>query len=133
MTPTPRSIPATAPLAEDPIPGLPKINWTEDLTFRLITELEKPEHCRILFGKQEKKDNTGKDTKIKVFRQITQALFPNTHPKHFKSMESRVRSKVDTYLISHYKVHVKRLRATGDGIRQDDDGETGPQQAILSK
>ncbi|KAF7422775.1 hypothetical protein PC9H_010934 [Pleurotus ostreatus] len=48
----PPSLPSTSPL---PIPAsLTKITWSQELTFVLILQMEKPENFRVLFGKQDK-------------------------------------------------------------------------------
>ncbi|KDQ30334.1 hypothetical protein PLEOSDRAFT_1101329 [Pleurotus ostreatus PC15] len=48
----PPSLPSTSPL---PIPAS-----TQELTFALISQMEKPKNFRVLFGKQDKDNRTGK-------------------------------------------------------------------------
>ncbi|KAJ8691299.1 hypothetical protein PTI98_010883 [Pleurotus ostreatus] len=53
----PPSLPSTSPL---PIPAsLTKITWSQELTFVLILQMEKPENFRVLFGKQDKDNEKG--------------------------------------------------------------------------
>ncbi|KAG9225547.1 hypothetical protein PLEOSDRAFT_1109809 [Pleurotus ostreatus PC15] len=124
----PPSLRSASPL---PIPALlTKITWTQELTFALISQMEKPENFRVLFGKQDKDDRTGKESKTKIHQSIARELFPQYagNPKFVKTLGEHVKGKIEQGLVSKYRLHVKRLRVTGDGVRDD---EQAPNEQTL--
>ncbi|KAI0075047.1 hypothetical protein K474DRAFT_1571235, partial [Panus rudis PR-1116 ss-1] len=97
--------------------------------FALLAELEKPENFKVIFG-PKKGENTSGDRKMKVFRRIGRAIFPGYAAFNETALAKRIKTKVEN-LRTVYKTLIKRLQATGNGVRQstvptsigDEDGE----------
>ncbi|KAG1880079.1 hypothetical protein F4604DRAFT_1507215, partial [Suillus subluteus] len=98
---------------------IPEIDWTTDLTWKLLAEAEKSENRKTLLGKK-KDENTLKDTKIAVFRRIGSVILMDSYALNPDAVGDHVKKRFD-YLVNHYKHHACRLRTTGEGV-QDDPG-----------
>ncbi|KAG1859624.1 hypothetical protein F4604DRAFT_1588908, partial [Suillus subluteus] len=120
-------------------PAIPEIDWTTDLTWKLLAEAEKSENRKTLLG--EKKDevsllplqslgckrsaeNTApeyiEDTKIAVFKRIGSVILADSYALNPDAVGDRVKKWFD-YLVNCYKHHACQLRTTGEGV-QDDPG-----------
>ncbi|KAG1851383.1 hypothetical protein F4604DRAFT_1934057 [Suillus subluteus] len=100
-------------------PAIPEIDWTTDLTWKLLAEAKKSENRKTLLGKK-KDENTSKDTKIAVFKCIGSVIFADSYALNPDAVGDRVKKRFD-YLVNCYKHHARWLRTAGEGI-QDDPG-----------
>ncbi|KAF8990349.1 hypothetical protein BDQ17DRAFT_1222666, partial [Cyathus striatus] len=107
---------------------IPVIKWAKndyELTWALLTQLELPANHTLFFGKANKSDNTTGDTKLKVTKCIAEVLFPAECKISATAMGHRVRQKVEQ-LFTTYKLHVKCLRCTGEGVGDKDNVPSEP-------
>ncbi|KDR82164.1 hypothetical protein GALMADRAFT_59519 [Galerina marginata CBS 339.88] len=92
-----------------PKPKLPDIPWSEDedkLVWSFLTELEKDENYKVLFGKKTVNENTSGDSKTAVFKRIGFAILPKL-------------AEIDAGTIANRK-QAGRLRQTGGGLDEND-------------
>ncbi|KAG1729753.1 hypothetical protein EDB19DRAFT_1913186 [Suillus lakei] len=101
-------------------PAIPDIEWTTDLTWKLLAEAEKSENRKTLLGKK-KDENTSKDTKIAVFKRIGSVILADSYALNPDTVGDRVKKRFD-YLVNRYKHHACRLRTTGEGVQDDHTG-----------
>ncbi|KAJ7184067.1 hypothetical protein C8R46DRAFT_882667 [Mycena filopes] len=102
---------------------LPSIQWSangSDLIWRLLGHVQEKENFLVLFGKQDPKENTSGDNKIKVFERIASKLFPDEYQEHPKTLGKRVKGKVED-LCKIYKNKSLLLRQTGGGVGAPED------------
>ncbi|KAJ7577898.1 hypothetical protein C8J56DRAFT_737782, partial [Mycena floridula] len=121
---------------DQPETALPDLDWSEDdgkLTWNLITQIEKPENFKVLFGTKAGEaiistflwlqmlnhpQNTSGDSKAKVHRRIAEALIPEQFKDNQKSAEKKIKTKIEG-LHRTYKEKVKRIQQTGEGHRDE--------------
>ncbi len=94
---------------------LPPLTWTSDLVWKLISEMQRPENFRVLFGKTEASQvstyiylkyiyitqslqNTVGKTKIAVYKQIGSVILPDEYAKDAEAIGRRVKNKADEYV-----------------------------------
>ncbi|KAG1866694.1 hypothetical protein F4604DRAFT_1927985 [Suillus subluteus] len=106
-------------------PAIPEIDWTMDLTWKLLAEAKKSENRKTLLG--EKKDELSllplqslDYTKIAVLKRIGSVILADSYALNPDAVGDHVKKWFD-YLVNHYKHHARRLKTTGKGI-QDDPG-----------
>ncbi|KAJ7124037.1 hypothetical protein C8R46DRAFT_971700 [Mycena filopes] len=109
-------------------PTLPSIKWVADdgaLTWALIEQMEVKQNRLVLFGKQDKSENTSGDSKTAVFKRIGSVILPDLYAIAPNSLGKRVKGKAEA-LVDLYKEHAKRLQVTGGGLRKNEEsiGET---------
>ncbi|KAJ8594912.1 hypothetical protein M405DRAFT_695718, partial [Rhizopogon salebrosus TDB-379] len=102
-------------------PAIPDVHWSDDMTWTLLSEVEKDANRLVLLGKREKKENTSGDSKIAVFQRIGAVVQPDSHKINPTATGKAIKRKYD-HLVWKYQQQAKRLRTTGDGIRNADDG-----------
>ncbi|KAJ7231220.1 hypothetical protein C8J57DRAFT_1533837 [Mycena rebaudengoi] len=93
--------------------NLPAIPWQADnnkLIWALLTEIEKPENSKILFGMKAKGENTSGDTKVAVYK-----------------FGERCKAMMVEKLIKGYKENAQSLRQTGGGVGAEEAQEEGSQ------
>ncbi|KAJ7740346.1 hypothetical protein B0H16DRAFT_1424231 [Mycena metata] len=120
---------APAPKTRTRRSNLPDFPWTDNksaLISSLITEMEKPENSKVLFGKKEKGENTSGDKKVTVYKRIGQAIVPEFYELEPATVGDRCRAKID-WLQKQYKHYAQRLHQTGGGVGvetlQEEDGK----------
>ncbi|KAG0691718.1 hypothetical protein DFH29DRAFT_976333, partial [Suillus ampliporus] len=64
---------------KDTAPAILDVHWSEDMTWNLLSEVEKDDNRLVLLGKWEKKENTSRDSKITVFQQIGAVVLPESY------------------------------------------------------
>ncbi|KAG0693614.1 hypothetical protein DFH29DRAFT_963638 [Suillus ampliporus] len=64
---------------KDTAPAILDVHWSEDMTWSLLSEVEKDDNRLVLLGKREKKENTSGDSKITVFQQIGAVVLPESY------------------------------------------------------
>ncbi|KAJ7608615.1 hypothetical protein DFH06DRAFT_1017570 [Mycena polygramma] len=104
-------------------PPLPSIKWTADggaLIWALIAQLEVKENRLVLFGKENKGENTSGDSKIAVYKRIGSEIMPEIFKVSPNALGKRVKGKAED-LVSTYKTEAKKLQVTGGGLRNDDE------------
>ncbi|KAG2123246.1 CHAT domain-containing protein [Suillus clintonianus] len=104
---------------KDTAPAIPDVHWSEDMTWSLLSEVEKDDNRLVLLGKREKKENTSGDSKITVFQRIGAVVLPESYKLNPTATGKAVKRKYD-HLTRKYRQHGKRLRTTGEGIRGSD-------------
>jgi hypothetical protein len=53
------------PKKKDPAPAIPDVHWSDDMTWTLLSEVEKDANRLVLLGKREKKE-------VSIYLQIQQ-------------------------------------------------------------
>ncbi|KAG1717777.1 hypothetical protein EDB19DRAFT_1839214 [Suillus lakei] len=101
-------------------PAIPDIEWTMNLTWKLLAEAEKSENRKTLLGKKKDK-NTLKDTKIAVFKCIGSVILADSYALNPDSVGDCVKKQFD-YLVNCYKHYACQLRTTGKGVQDDHTG-----------
>ncbi|KAG6847153.1 hypothetical protein H0H93_009811, partial [Arthromyces matolae] len=69
--------------------------WAQ-LTWALITELEKEENYKVFIGKKDKKENTSGDSKAKVAKRIGMAILPEYAALDPTAIRDRVKAKIES-------------------------------------
>ncbi|KAJ3764890.1 hypothetical protein FB446DRAFT_656027, partial [Lentinula raphanica] len=111
---------------KDKGPELPAIAWSDNqhyLSFALLTEVEKDENRVVFLGKGKGGhylQKTSGDSKSKAGKRIAAVIIPESHAINPTNASKRC---VDHWnlLVKKYKEHAKRLRKTGEGVRNDDE------------
>lgn len=113
--------------------NLPDVPWAanhETLTWALLTELEKPENNRVLFGKTSKKENTSGDNKAAVCRRIAKAIIPDFATQDLALASDRIKNKI--YVMTKiYLKHAKRLQGASSGVCYDETSDNSEQSQLL--
>ncbi|KAG2063261.1 hypothetical protein BDR04DRAFT_1194775 [Suillus decipiens] len=102
-------------------PPIGEIEWTAALTWQLLGQAEKTENRKTLLGKK-RDENTPKDTKIAVFKCIGSVILPDLHAINPDAVGDCMKKRFD-YIVNRYKHHACRLRATGEGLQDDNLGD----------
>ncbi|KAJ7282936.1 hypothetical protein C8J57DRAFT_55130 [Mycena rebaudengoi] len=113
---------APAPKTKAKKSNLPSFPWKDNdnkLIWELLTEAEKPENSKILFGTRAKGENTSGDRKVTVYKRIGQVILPEFFALEPTMVADRSKAMIEK-LISKYKEHAQRLRQTGGGIGASD-------------
>ncbi|KAJ7809439.1 hypothetical protein B0H13DRAFT_2221068 [Mycena leptocephala] len=106
-------------------PALPRIDWSADegaLIWELIAQMEVKENRLVLFGKQDKNENTSGESKIAVYKRIGTKILPDLAQTSPNALAKRVKGKAED-LVNTYKKLAKQLQVTGGGLRNDDDDD----------
>ncbi|KAG2338221.1 hypothetical protein BDR05DRAFT_1004367 [Suillus weaverae] len=104
---------------KDTAPAIPDVHWSKDMTWSLLSEVEKDNNRLVLLGKQEKKENTSRDSKTIVFQWIRAVVLPKSYKLNLTATGKAVKWKYD-HLTRKYWQHGKCLRTTGKGIHGSD-------------
>ncbi|KAF8800871.1 hypothetical protein BYT27DRAFT_7216700 [Phlegmacium glaucopus] len=97
---------------------LPDIPWAEDdykLVSAFLTELEKTENYKVLFGKKDSSENTSGESRVAVFKRIGSIIVPGLFQLNPGAISERLKGQLDR-LTKTYRKHAARLRQTGDGV-----------------
>ncbi|KAG1904297.1 uncharacterized protein F5891DRAFT_1275873 [Suillus fuscotomentosus] len=101
--------------------AIPEIEWTADVIWQLLTQIELSENRVVLLGKRKKGERTSGDSKVTVYQRMGAAIFPQLHSLNAVAVGERVKRKYE-HLTKKYKELARRLRTTGEGIQADTDG-----------
>ncbi|KAL4261235.1 hypothetical protein AB1N83_011042 [Pleurotus pulmonarius] len=104
--------------------AIPAIEWTTELTWLLVGEMEVSHNAKVLFGKKEKNENTSRERKTAVHKAIALKIFPDLSALNAKVMGDRVRGKIEQLRKKYVKL-AKRLKATGEGLKDDNHDDSG--------
>ncbi|KAG1726461.1 hypothetical protein EDB19DRAFT_1914596 [Suillus lakei] len=104
---------------KDTAPAIPDVHWSEDMTWSLLSEVEKDNNRLVLLGKREKKENMFGDSKVTVFQRIGAVVLPKSYKLNPMATGKAVKWKYD-HLTRKYQQHGKCLRTTGEGIHSSD-------------
>ncbi|PIL25120.1 hypothetical protein GSI_13009 [Ganoderma sinense ZZ0214-1] len=118
-----------SPLPRTP-QALPKIQWTANqsaITWSLISEMEKTENRKVLFGKKSDEilcqpiggraeKNSSAEHKISVCKRIAEAIVPALYSKDATVAGERVRSKIVS-LTASYRDYAVPIKSTGGGVQ----------------
>ncbi|KAG1785028.1 uncharacterized protein HD556DRAFT_1451113 [Suillus plorans] len=99
--------------------AIPDVHWSKDMTWSLLSEVEKDDNRLVLLGKRKKKENTSGDSKITVFQQIGAVVLPKSYKLNPTATGKAVKWKYD-HLMRKYQQHGKHLRTTSEGIYGSD-------------
>ncbi|KAG1848681.1 hypothetical protein F4604DRAFT_1935272 [Suillus subluteus] len=83
---------------KDTAPAIPDVHWSEDMTWSLLSEVEKDDNRLVLLGKREKKENTSGDSKITVFQRIGAVVLPKSYKLNLTATGKAVKRKYDQYV-----------------------------------
>ncbi|KAJ7258505.1 hypothetical protein C8J57DRAFT_1073204 [Mycena rebaudengoi] len=114
-------------MAKKKTSDLPAISWTKnngDLIWKLMAEVEKPEHRLVILGKKDTSENSSGMSKAAVFKAIGKIILPDLCAIDEDAVAKRVKCKYED-VYGTYKKHAKRLRQTGGGIGGNDDDDEG--------
>ncbi|KAG1795444.1 uncharacterized protein HD556DRAFT_1307595 [Suillus plorans] len=59
--------------------AIPKIEWTADVIWQLLAQIELPENRVILLGKRKKGERTSGDSKVTVYQRMGSTIFLQLH------------------------------------------------------
>ncbi|KIK79856.1 hypothetical protein PAXRUDRAFT_16099 [Paxillus rubicundulus Ve08.2h10] len=62
-----------------PSAAIPDVQWSDDLIWQLINQIERNENWVVLLGKRQKSDKTSSDSKVAVYQRIGAAILPTYH------------------------------------------------------
>ncbi|KAG1727285.1 uncharacterized protein EDB91DRAFT_1253976 [Suillus paluster] len=102
-------------------PPIGETEWTTALIWLLLAQAEKTENRKTLLrGKRDK--NTLKDMKIVIFKRIGSVILADLHAINPDAVGNHIKKQFN-YLVNHYKHHAHQLRATGEGLQDDNSGD----------
>ncbi|KAH9480938.1 hypothetical protein JR316_0007545 [Psilocybe cubensis] len=107
-------------------PKIPDIPWRENdnfLTWQFLTELERHENYRIIFGKKDVSENTSGDSRTTVFKRIAERILPEIYLLDPGTIGDRLRAYLDR-LRKAYQKHATKLRQTGEGLNNTESEST---------
>ncbi|KAF8814097.1 hypothetical protein BYT27DRAFT_7250358 [Phlegmacium glaucopus] len=90
---------------------------------------KKTENYRVLYGKKNVAENTSGETKVTIYTRIAEAILPELFAVNPNTVRDRVKSKFES-LKTVYKKHAKRLRQTGEGVQENEDGLQGSEETL---
>ncbi|KAF8811399.1 hypothetical protein BYT27DRAFT_7278312, partial [Phlegmacium glaucopus] len=90
---------------------------------------KKTENYRVLYGKKNVAENTSGETKVTIYTRIAEAILPELFAVNPNTVRDRVKSKFES-LKTVYKKHAKRLRQTGEGVQENEDGSQGSEETL---
>ncbi|KAJ7273930.1 hypothetical protein C8J57DRAFT_1506044 [Mycena rebaudengoi] len=123
-----------APKAWTKKSNLPSIPWKDDdnkLIWALLTEIEKSDNSKSLFGTKAKGENTSGDTKAAVYKHIGEAIVPDMYKLEPSTVGDRSKAMVEK-LIKGYKENAACLRQTGGGVGAEEAQEEGSQTVNMA-
>ncbi|KJA17247.1 hypothetical protein HYPSUDRAFT_106891, partial [Hypholoma sublateritium FD-334 SS-4] len=104
-------------------PQIGAINWTNNLVWALLGEIEKDNNYRVLFGKRDPSENTSGERKSMVYKRIAQAVLPDLFGINANTIRDRIKAKIEI-LTKTYARFATRLCATGEGVTDGDSQST---------
>ncbi|RDX49664.1 hypothetical protein OH76DRAFT_1556319 [Lentinus brumalis] len=122
---------SSAPVGASPAKQapLPKIPWQENnsiLIWNLLSECEKEENRKVLFGKKDD-ENSSSENKIAVCKRVASAVVPALYAPDGTVAGERVKAKI-AWLITTYRAHVMPIKATGGGVREEQDSQDSQEE-----
>ncbi|KAG1724315.1 uncharacterized protein EDB91DRAFT_1340086 [Suillus paluster] len=101
--------------------AIPEIEWTADVIWQLLTQIELSENRVVLLGKRKKGERTSGDSKVTIYQRMGATIFPQLHSLNAVAVGERVKRKYE-HLTKKYKELACWLQTTGEGIQADTDG-----------
>ncbi|KAG1860201.1 hypothetical protein DFJ58DRAFT_874981 [Suillus subalutaceus] len=80
---------------DPPPPPIHDVHWSVDMTWTLLSEVEKDENRLVLLGKRDKKENTSGDSKITVFQRIGSVVLQDSYKLNPTATGKAVKRKYD--------------------------------------
>ncbi|KAJ6474525.1 hypothetical protein DFH09DRAFT_1472946 [Mycena vulgaris] len=120
--------------------ALPPISWTKDggaLIWKLLAEVEKPDHRPVILGKKDNSENTSGISKAAAFtvvhgtirhclptitKAIGKEILPDAYGIDADAVAKCVKLKYED-IYGTYKKHAKQLRDTGGGLGGNDNND----------
>ncbi|KIK78283.1 hypothetical protein PAXRUDRAFT_164396, partial [Paxillus rubicundulus Ve08.2h10] len=62
-----------------PLVTIPDVNWTDDMIWQLVEQIEWNKNWVVLLGKRKKGDKTSGNSKVVVYTWIGAAVLPTCH------------------------------------------------------
>ncbi|KAF8142834.1 hypothetical protein K438DRAFT_1523667, partial [Mycena galopus ATCC 62051] len=104
---------------------LPPIGWAKDkgaLIWKMLKEVEKKEYRLVIMGKKDSSENSSGMSKAAAFKAIGKTILPDEAAIDEDAVgKHQYEHRASVYGL--YKKHAKRLRQTGSGVGNDDDGD----------
>ncbi|KAG0692564.1 hypothetical protein DFH29DRAFT_1008435 [Suillus ampliporus] len=101
--------------------AIPEIEWTADIIWQLLNQIELSENRVVLLGKHKKGERTLGDSKVTIYQRMGAAIFLQLYSLNVVAVGDHVKRKYE-HLTKKYKELARRLRTTGEGIQADTDG-----------
>ncbi|KIJ11216.1 hypothetical protein PAXINDRAFT_84771 [Paxillus involutus ATCC 200175] len=111
-----------------PSAAIPDVQWSDDMIWQLIDQMERNENQVVLLEKQQKSDKPSGDSKVAVYQCIGAAVLPTYHTINTVATGDQVKRKYE-HLLKKYKSQASQLRTTGKGVKSSNRAEDDESQA----